>query len=175
MGFNVGTAKEILKSFYAVSGEQGSFTYTEGHESIPDNWYRSPTDYGLVEFNLELVSMISQYPDLANIGGNTGTVNSFTGLDLSDITGGVFNIETLLEGNNLLCFALQVVRFVAPNSLSSLFETIDGPLEMVTSALAQPVLDLGCPALKDLEVGGQSWLTGIEKLFPGVAASKGGL
>lgn len=116
-----------------------------------------------------------KYPELANVGGNTGTVNSFTGLDLSNITGGVFNIETLLEGNNLLCFAFQVLRFVAPNSLSGLFTTITAPLELITNALAQPILDLECPALESLKAGGTNWLAGIEKLYPGAAASKGGL
>lgn len=158
-----------------MSGEEGSFTYTEGHESIPDNWYRSPTDYGLVELNLDLISWLTQYPELANIGGNTGTVNSFTGLDLANITGGIFNIATLLEGNNLLCFAFEVLKFVAPNSLSTIFETIAAPLKLITDALAQPILDLECPALEDLEVGGQNWLTGIQALYPGAASSKGAL
>lgn len=36
-----------------------------------------------------------------SIGGNTGTVNSFTGVDLGDTTGGVYNAQTLFEGNNL--------------------------------------------------------------------------
>lgn len=32
--------KETFKSFFAVSGEPGSFTYKQGYERIPDNWYK---------------------------------------------------------------------------------------------------------------------------------------
>lgn len=28
---------DVLKSFFSITGEQGSFTYTPGHERIPDN------------------------------------------------------------------------------------------------------------------------------------------
>jgi hypothetical protein len=38
---------------------------------------------------------------------NTGTPNSFVGVDVADLTGGVFNSKTLLEGNNLGCFVYQ--------------------------------------------------------------------
>lgn len=34
--------KETFKSFFAVSGTSGSFTYQPGYERIPDNWYRRP-------------------------------------------------------------------------------------------------------------------------------------
>ena len=33
--------KETLKSFFAVSGDSGNFTYSPGHERIPDNWYKT--------------------------------------------------------------------------------------------------------------------------------------
>jgi hypothetical protein len=47
---------------------------------------------------------------MAVIGGNTGKPNTFTGVNIADLTGGVFNAETLLEGNNLMCFAFQAVN-----------------------------------------------------------------
>ncbi|CZT15276.1 uncharacterized protein RCC_01140 [Ramularia collo-cygni] len=34
---------DILKSFFSVTGEPGSFVYTRGHERIPVNWYRRAT------------------------------------------------------------------------------------------------------------------------------------
>ena len=85
-------------------------TYREGHEQIPANWYRHGAPYGLIELNLDVVSMILNYPELGSIGGNVGTVNSFTGVDLDDVLGGVLNAGQLLEGNNLLCFVLEVVK-----------------------------------------------------------------
>lgn len=59
------------------------------------------------------------YPETLRVGGNTGTVNSFvrpsdprhfvlqadciqTGVDLADVTGGVFDSATLFQGNNLV-------------------------------------------------------------------------
>lgn len=34
--------KSTFKSFFAVTGDSGSFEYTPGYERIPDNWYRRP-------------------------------------------------------------------------------------------------------------------------------------
>lgn len=40
-------------------------TYREGWERIPENWYRTPVDYGLVQLNLDTVDFILKYPELA--------------------------------------------------------------------------------------------------------------
>lgn len=52
------TAKDIIKSFFAEYGEEGSFGYKEGWEAIPENWYRTPVDYSLVPLNLDLIDWI---------------------------------------------------------------------------------------------------------------------
>lgn len=150
-------------------------SYIYGHESIPANWYRKPVDYSLVDLVADVISFGTQYPELLSVGGNTGSVNSFTGIDISNLTGGVFNAETLLEDNNLLCFVFEVVKWVTPSMLSGLFATVAGPLSMITDALSVPLLNLSCPALEDVEMGGANWLEGIEALFPGAAKSSGGL
>ena len=102
-----------------------------------------------------------------SIGGNLGKVNSYAGVDLSDLTGGVLNLTKLLEGNNLLCFVFEIVKTVAPNSLSTLFKIIEVPLKLVTDTLGAAILDLTCPAFKDLTVGGKSFEEGIQVQFPG--------
>ncbi|GKT48188.1 dothistromin biosynthesis peroxidase dotB [Colletotrichum spaethianum] len=56
--------KKTLKSFFAVQGEEGNLTYNRGWERIPENWYRMPVDYGLVQLNLDLVDLILKYPEL---------------------------------------------------------------------------------------------------------------
>lgn len=112
------TAHDILKSFFAVSGERGGFVYNRGYERIPENWYKTTVDYGLVQLNLDVVSFILKYPVFASIGGNVGRVNSFTGVDLADPAGGVLNMGNLLQSNNLICFVLEIVNF-AGNRLSS--------------------------------------------------------
>lgn len=53
-----------LKSFFAVSGEEGNLTYNKGWEKIPSNWYRAPVDYNLVDLNMDLVSLVAKYPEL---------------------------------------------------------------------------------------------------------------
>lgn len=45
-------------------------TYTKGHERIPENWYRTPIDYGLVSLNLDIVLLITQHPELLRYDKN---------------------------------------------------------------------------------------------------------
>jgi hypothetical protein len=149
--------------------------YRYGHESIPQNWYRVPVDWGLAGLFTDMLDWFTKYPELASIGGNTGTANSFTGLDVENITSGVLTAETLLEGNNLLCFVFEIVKFIAPNSLSGIFESVTVPLQIVLDILATPLLDSECPALEDLKVGGTNYEEGIQNLFPGSKMSGGGL
>ena len=96
-------------------------------------------------------------------------MDSFTGVDLGDLTGGVLNAQTLLEGNNLLCFVFEVLKTLSPNSLSTVFSIIEVPLKMLFDTLGSALLDLSCPAFKDLTVGGQGLGDAIESMFPGAA------
>jgi hypothetical protein len=164
-------AKDVFASFYAVYEENGQLVYRKGHEQIPANWYRRPMDYGLVELNMDLVAWFLKYPVLASIGGNLGKANSFTGLDLEDITGGVLNAVSLLEGNNLVCLVLEIVKTFSPNSLSSLFKTLEAPLKLVSDAVIDPLLSLSCPAFKDLQMDGTDLLSGLLKKYPGAKKS----
>jgi hypothetical protein len=165
-------AKEVLQSFWGVyEDSQGNLEYKRGWERIPENWYRIAGDYGLVPLNLDLLAWVARHPQLASIGGNLGEVDSFAGVDLSDLTGGVLNAGALLEGNNLLCFALEVVKTFAPNSLSSLFKTLETPLQLVNDALLDPLLDLDCPAYKELGEGGRDVFAELLEKFPGAKKS----
>jgi hypothetical protein len=161
------TATNVLKSFFAIDFEN---VYKKGHERIPTNWYRTSTDYGLVQLNLDIISMIQKYPVLGSIGGNTAGVGTFSGVNLEDVSGGVLNSATLLDGNNLLCFILQVVDTFAPDTLSSLFKTLDAPLKLLGSALS-PISTLGCPAMGDLSMGGKDLWDGLLDKYPGARKS----
>lgn len=120
-------------------------------------------------FEILSFSLTSNF--LHSIGGNTGKVNTFTGVDLGDVTGGVFNVQTLLQSNNLMCFVFEVVKTLAPNMLSPLFTVLDIPLKMITDTLEAPLLNFTCPALADLTVGGNSFEEGIKNMFPGATRS----
>lgn len=163
--------KDVFSSFYAVYEEDGKLVYKKGHEQIPANWYRIGMDYGLVQLNLDLVEWFMKYPILASIGGNLGKADNFAGLDLKDITGGVLNATSLLEGNNLVCFVLEIVKTFTPNSLSSLFKTLEAPLKLVNDAVLDPLLDLSCPAFRDMALDGTDLLTGLLNRYPGANKS----
>ncbi|KAH1272502.1 hypothetical protein KXX33_004743 [Aspergillus fumigatus] len=167
--------KEIVRNFYGIYGEEGNLTYREGWERIPENWHKTPLDYGLVQFNIDLVDWVLKHPELASIGGNTGTVNSFTGVNLADVTGGVLNGTTLLEGNNLLCFVFEVLKFASPNALAGLYKTLAVPLDLVNRIIAVPLLDMSCPAFKDMQMGGRPLWDAIKDDFPGAMKSGGAL
>ncbi|KAK7705981.1 hypothetical protein SLS57_009898 [Botryosphaeria dothidea] len=160
--------QEVFKKFFAVyEDDQGNLEYRKGHETFPDNWYRKPIEYGLIPLNLDTVGWILKHPVLGSIGGNTGTVNSFSGLDLHNITGGVLNATSLLENNNLLCFVFELLKTFAPNSLSPLLSTLEVPLKLITDTLATPLLSLACPAWKDMTEGGEPLWDAIQTKFPG--------
>lgn len=159
-------------SFWGVyETGKGKLEYKKGCERIPENWYRYSGEYGLVPMNVDLLAWATKHPSLASIGGNMGEVNTFTGVDLSDISGGVLNAPKLLEGNNLLCFSLEAVKTFSPNSLSSIFKTLGKPLKLVTDALVAPILDLSCPAFKELEKGGEDVFGNLLDKFPGAKKS----
>ena len=75
----------------------------------------------------------------------------------------------LLEGNNLLCFSLEVVKTVAPNSLTGIFSQLTAPLEFLFNALQIPLLNLTCPAWNDL-ADGQSLTDALTSTYPGAGA-----
>jgi hypothetical protein len=179
--------QEVFKSFFAVFEDaNGNLEYRRGHETIPNNWYRTQGEYGLVPLNLDIVNWVSKHPELgryvvvsysshkspstntlSSIGGNTGTVDSFSGLDLHNITGGLLNSSSLLEKNNLVCFVFQLLKTFLPNSLSPILSTLEVPINMVTNALAAPILSLACPAWNDVTEGGEPLWDTIQDSFAG--------
>jgi len=75
---------------------------------------------------------------------NTGTTNSFSGVDVGDLTGGLLNSASLLKDNNLGCFVFQVAAQAKPDLLLA-------PLAKLTSALGDVVSQLGCPQLQKVD------------------------
>lgn len=164
-------AKEVLYSFYGVHEENGKLVYKEGYERIPENWYRIAADYNLVSLSVDVVSFVRKYPILLSIGGNVGEVNTFTGIDIADVTGGVLNGATLLEGNNLICFSLTALKAFTPNSLSTAVKLVEPVLELLNDVLLDPLLDLSCPAFQDLTLGGEDLWSALLDRYPGAQRS----
>lgn len=91
--------------------------------------------------------MLLAVPYIAAIGGNTGEPNTFTGVSVSDLTGGALNAQTLLEGNNLACFAFQAVSLGAPDILRGLIGNAVAAVQKLTDALNPILATLGCEDL----------------------------
>jgi hypothetical protein len=57
--------QEVFRKFFGVYEDaQGRLEYRQGHETIPENWYRKPVEYGLVPLNLDLVDWVIKQPVL---------------------------------------------------------------------------------------------------------------
>ena len=158
--------QEVLKSFFAISGPRNNFVYTPGWERIPDNWYRRSTPYGLVETTADIVATGLSYPYIVAVGGNTGRVNTFTGVNLGLLTGGVFNGATLLQNNNLICFLLQTARFATPDLITgpgilpNLLAPVVAAVNNLVGTLTGTLNLFSCPNLRTFDKS-------VFDIFPG--------
>lgn len=101
------------------------------------NWYRRPsinpyTASGGV-FG-DLLTEFAAYPASFRFGGNTNGVNTYTGIDLNNFSGGVYNGQNLLKGNNLQCFVYQNIQQGLPDVLTT------NPLTTAATNLLSPLL-----------------------------------
>jgi hypothetical protein len=158
--------KEVLKSFFSVSGPDTALVHTPGHERIPENWYRRAIgdEYTIPFFQLDAKDIGLKYPKILSVGGNMGTPNTFTGVDLSSITGGVINSQNLLEGDNLFCLAFQAAKQGQPDLLTGGALGLVGSL---VSAVETAMGTLACPQLAAID------MSEFQK-FPGVSKMKAG-
>jgi hypothetical protein len=142
--------KETLKSFFAITGDEGDFQYQAGYERIPENWYKRAVgdEYTIPFFAVDLNSIAIEHPQFLSVGGNTGKVNTFTGIDPTDLTGGVYNAQTLLQGNNAACFAFQAAIQMAPDLLKGLLSDVTGAVNQTVNSLSGSLVQLGCPQLE---------------------------
>lgn len=146
--------RDVLKSFFAVTGDApGNFVHNRGMERIPDNWYKRPgaIPYNLVNVVTDVLTNNAMYPGIFSVGGNTGTVNSFAGVDTGNLTGGVFNFEKLAEGNNGACFLLQASLAGLPDVAEPALGAVGSILGFATGQLGPLMNTLGCPQLADFK------------------------
>ncbi|ORY86993.1 Chloroperoxidase [Protomyces lactucae-debilis] len=146
--------REVLQSFMSVVGSPdnngANLRYVEGNERIPDNWYKRAISnpYSIPAFTLDILRVAQYDPRTLNIGANTGTVNSFTGLDNANLPGGVLNLATLSQGDNAVCFLYQSAAIARVDAVKGLVGTL---LTAVNSIVGQyltaPVV---CPQLQTL-------------------------
>lgn len=129
---------DVLKSFYAVSGQPGNFKWTKGYEKIPDNWYRRNTldAYTIPYFETDILYFAETVPQILEVGCNQGTVNSYNTISAETLSGGAYTAESVAE--HPLCFAAASLTAGAQTLLglpASSVATLDGLLSNVSSAL----------------------------------------
>lgn len=78
-----------------------------------------------------------------------GTVNSFAGVDLSDLTGGVYNSQSLTQGNNALCFAYTSLLTLTPDILKGVLKDVTGAVNQIVGQFIKPQFaSLNCPSVQ---------------------------
>lgn len=95
---------DVLKSFMAIEGERGNFTWVPGHERIPDNWYRRAygDSYELFGVAADIGTFTELTPGVNKPGCNQGTVNSYV-----DISSSYQDFD--FSGLGSVCFAVGAV------------------------------------------------------------------
>ena len=145
--------KETLKSFFAITeADDGTLSWQPGYERIPDNWYRRPlgvvNEYSPESFAQDFLQIAAVVPEAASVGGNTGTVNSFTGVDLGNITGGAYDTTALLNPTTFVCYFYQLTLAVVPDFLRSeaLGSLLGTALTLLQSEIS-PYVDPSCATI----------------------------
>jgi len=85
-----------------------------------------------------------EFPGTLRFGGNTGTVNSFSSVDLGDLTGGVTNAQSLFQGNNFACFLYQASLAGLPDAAAPGLGATGSILDWATSQVAPLQQALSC-------------------------------
>lgn len=182
--------KETLKSFFAITeASDGTLSWKPGYERIPDDWYRRPlgpqNEYTPNSFALDLVKMAQTVPEAVSVGGNTGTTNSFTGVNLGDITTGAYRTEDLADPKKFVCFFYQLTLAAVPDFLRSraLGTVLASALSLLHSKI-DPYVDPSCAKIGGFSPGSRKddWLDELTILgnyndaflaqFPGAAVNK---
>ena len=95
--------------------------------------------------------MAAVVPSALSVGGNTGTVNSFTGVDVGNITGGIYQSADLTDPKKLVCFLYQTTLAIVPDFLRSeaLGDVLGSALGLLQEKIA-PLVDPSCAEIGEL-------------------------
>ncbi|KAF4627131.1 hypothetical protein G7Y89_g11029 [Cudoniella acicularis] len=138
--------QEALKSFFAITGDSGNFTWNEGQERIPDNWYKRSIgdEYDTLFLVADLLQAALEYPQFLDVGANTGSVDTFTGVDLQNLTRGLYNPRALVQGDNTICFAAQALQQAGPDLLKGLVVDVVSALGLLNSTVGDLLKEVTC-------------------------------
>lgn len=131
-----------LFAFFGVERRpDGSLEYKVGHERLLPSWVRRPigAPFSLVDVVLSLLYSARTDPSLLSIGGNAGQVNTFTGVDVGDLSN-ILNVQHLLTNPDALtCFLYQgIVEELIPAQLEFIYKIVGDVLGLVNYAITAP-------------------------------------
>lgn len=147
-GFNrIYLDERNLLAFYGVERNQhGALEYRAGHERLLPTWKRRPlgSTFGIDDIIVTVYEAALRNPHLLSAGGNTGTVNSYAGLDAGDLTGGVYReVDLLKDPANLACYIYQMsIEEVIPTQLNVVYKTAAEALDFVAKNIKAPFAKL---------------------------------
>lgn len=161
-------SRDNFKSFFSLRGEAGSLQYTEGHEQIPDNWYKRAIgdEYTIAGFLADVINYAEKDPRLLDIGGNIGAPDTFSPVDIASLTKGVFNLPDLLKGDNLECFVLQIAQAAVPDFVGGGIDTSGPVFSLFSNTIATQLAGAGCPQLTSVD-------NSLFEKYPGYQKSNG--
>lgn len=95
----------------------------------------------------------SAYPESLKLGGNVNGVNSYVGVDLEDLTGGVMNAEYLFNIDNprAACFYAQLAQSLVPDSADLLLSELSAITGLVRDLIEPITKDLDCPVVEKFD------------------------
>lgn len=162
----------IFKQFFGVTGNPGSFVWERGQERIPENWvccleramvrsttdesqYRRPTSnqYTANDVFEDVAIGYAAYPRTLKIGGNTGKLNSFVGVNVANLTGGAYSASDLTKSNNLGCFSFDILQDAIPNFLDVGVNDLDPVTDLINKYVAPIVANFSCPQQGNYSLG----------------------
>lgn len=97
--------------------------------------------------------MAAVVPEVISVGGNTGEVNTFTGVDLGNITGGAYQTSDLTNPTKFVCYFYQLTLAIVPDFLRSeaLGTALAGALNLLQTQIS-PLVDPSCAKIGKFEI-----------------------
>jgi hypothetical protein len=161
--------RDILNIFPAVAGEDDDNVWSYGQEQFPQNCHKRLSSNLTTPFPQQIV-FIAWLVSLSSHSANNNTKGRRSGpcheisrhyrirrknrgsqffyrLSPGDTTGGVYNAQTLFEGNNLGCFFFQPAQQSIPETLSGLLSDLPLVISLLNKWIDPVTTRLDCPAL----------------------------
>lgn len=125
--------------------------------------------YNIPFFTVDSIRALVLDPIFFSIGGNTGKVNTFAGINPANVSSGVFNLQNLKDPKNFRCFAFQLATQSQPDLLEGIYTNVTPAMNKLQQAASKLTQGLGCPKLKKLQYGQEGLAA-----YPGYSKSYNG-